>query len=273
MLQAKADDVVQATGEYRLFTKGWEVVVLQTVGEILRAERVKKGLTIKDIENAISIRALYIEAIEEGNYGIVPGEVYLKGFIRNYATFLGLDSQQIMEVYRQNKEQQTAAKAPPAPAPAEAPPPAAPGGSLTKWLVIAVVAAGVVAGVAWWSAGSNNAKPPAAQRQPEQAAQQRPAPPSASLPSAQPAAPASKVVITATYNGQCWTQIIADGKAIYEGIPKKGESLTWEAATRLTAKFGNAGAVDLVYNGSVVGKIGENGEVVAKTFTVNGMTQ
>ncbi|QDR80577.1 helix-turn-helix domain-containing protein [Sporomusa termitida] len=245
---------------------------MQTVGEILRAERVKKGLTIKDIENAISIRALYIEAIEEGNYGIIPGEVYLKGFIRNYATFLGLDSQQIMEVYRQNKELADA-KAPAAqPEETAAAPPAAAGGGLTKWLAIAIVAAGVVAGIAWWSAGSKNAEP--SQKQREQAAQQQlPAPPAAPLQAAQTAKPASKVVITATYNGQCWTQIIADGKEIYEGIPKKGESFTWEAANRLTAKFGNAGAVDLVYNGSVVGKIGENGEVVAKTFTLSDITQ
>ena len=247
--------------------------MLQTVGEILRAERVKKGLTIKDIENAISIRALYIDAIEEGNYGIVPGEVYLKGFIRNYATFLGLDSQQIMEVYRQNKEQSDE-KAPVAP-PAEtaaAPPAAASDGGFTKWLAIAVVAAGVVAGFAWWSAGSKTTEPPA-HKQPEQAAQQ-PASPAAPRQSAQPAkSAASKVVITATYNGQCWTQITADGKEIFEGIPKKGESFTWEASNRITAKFGNAGAVDLVYNGKVVGKIGGNGEVVARTFTLNDSTQ
>ncbi len=78
---------------------------MQTVGEFLRAERLKKALSIKDVESAISIRALYLNAIEEGDYDIVPGEVYLKGFIRNYATFLELDPQKAIELYSQNKEQ------------------------------------------------------------------------------------------------------------------------------------------------------------------------
>jgi hypothetical protein len=60
---------------------------------------------------------------------------------------------------------------------------------------------------------------------------------------------------------------------IYEGIPKSGESLTWEATSKLTAKFGNANAVDLVYNGNPVGKIGGSGEVVVKTFNLNDITQ
>jgi cytoskeletal protein RodZ len=247
---------------------------LQTVGEILRAERVKRGLSIKDIESAISIRALYLEAIEEGNYSIIPGEVYLKGFIRNYATFLGLDSQQVMEVYRQNKDQinedtLTVNQAETIPGP-----PLNNSGGLTKWLIIGIVAAGVVAGVAWWSSGAPKPEtPPAAQKQPEQATQQQSSQPISPSQSALPAKPASKVIITAKYNAQCWTQIIADGKEIYEGIPKNGESFTWEATTKLTAKFGNASAVDLVYNGIVVGKIGGSGEVVAKTFTLNGITQ
>ncbi|SMC64771.1 helix-turn-helix domain-containing protein [Sporomusa malonica] len=249
---------------------------MQTVGEILRAERVKKSLSIKDVESAISIRALYLNAIEEGNYSVIPGEVYLKGFIRNYATFLGLNPQQVMEVYRQNKGQ--ASELAPTVSQSETiqVSPASSGGGLKKWLIAAVVAAGVVAGLAWWSSGSQKpapAPPPSVTQQPGPATGQQPpqsAPPTQSV---APAKSAAKVSVTAKYNAQCWTQIMADGKEIYEGIPKSGESLTWEATSKLTAKFGNANAVDLVYNGSPVGKIGGSGEVVVKTFTINGITQ
>ncbi|HWQ60800.1 MAG TPA: helix-turn-helix domain-containing protein, partial [Negativicutes bacterium] len=72
---------------------------MPTVGEILRAEREKQGLTVKDIEKSTSIRALYIQAIEDGKYDVLPGEVYLKGFMRNYASFLGLDAKNLLEVY------------------------------------------------------------------------------------------------------------------------------------------------------------------------------
>ncbi|MCM0760121.1 MULTISPECIES: RodZ domain-containing protein [Sporomusa] len=256
---------------------------MQTVGELLRAERLKKDLSIKDVESAISIRALYLNAIEEGNYGVIPGEVYVKGFIRNYATFLGLDPQQVMEIYRQNKGQVT--ESVPESSQQEEPvsrPPQS-GNAWFKWLGIAVVAAGIVAGVTWWSSGSQKPVPTppsqsAAPKQPEPAMQQPAAQQPASNPmpstqSALPVQPAAKVIVNVKYNSQCWTQVMADGKEIYEGIPKRGESLTWEAVNTLTAKFGNAGAVEVVYNGNAVGKIGGNGEVIVKTFTLTGITQ
>ena len=70
------------------------------VGNILQSEREKQGLTIKDIENETSIRALYIESIEKGNQKALPSEVYVKGFIRNYAEFLHLDADALVQQYR-----------------------------------------------------------------------------------------------------------------------------------------------------------------------------
>ena len=55
------------------------------IGDKLRAEREKNNLTVKDVEKGTSIRALYIESIEAGEYAKLPGEVYTKGFIRNSA--------------------------------------------------------------------------------------------------------------------------------------------------------------------------------------------
>ena len=52
------------------------------VGDILRREREKQGLTIADIEKGTSIRRLYIEHIERGNIAELPGLVYAKGFVR-----------------------------------------------------------------------------------------------------------------------------------------------------------------------------------------------
>ena len=73
------------------------------VGDILRAERERRGLAIRDVEEATSIRALYIQSIEENKYDIIPGEVYLKGFIKTYANFLNLDGNAVVNQYRQEK--------------------------------------------------------------------------------------------------------------------------------------------------------------------------
>ncbi len=61
------------------------------VGDILRRERERQKLSVKDIEQGTSIRAVYIEAIENGEYDKLPGNVYTKGFIKNYGNFLKLE--------------------------------------------------------------------------------------------------------------------------------------------------------------------------------------
>lgn len=101
---------------------------MATVGQYLKETREGKGLSFKDVEAGTSIRALYIEAIETGAYETVPGEVYLKGFIRNYANFLGLDGAALVRRYKEEQgllsAAPTAAEAPPAQAvqePAAAP--------------------------------------------------------------------------------------------------------------------------------------------------------
>ena len=69
------------------------------VGDILRSARVKQGLTIADIEKGTSIRALYIESIEQSNIDNLPGMVYAKGFVRNYAGFLHLDAEELVQQF------------------------------------------------------------------------------------------------------------------------------------------------------------------------------
>ena len=50
------------------------------IGEKLKEARLKKNLTLTDVENITKIRARYIQALEEENFKILPGNVYIKGF-------------------------------------------------------------------------------------------------------------------------------------------------------------------------------------------------
>ena len=70
------------------------------VGELLRRSREEQGLNLTDIETATSIRAKYLQAIEDGDYSSLPGEVFAKGFVRNYAIILGLDGNEFMEIFK-----------------------------------------------------------------------------------------------------------------------------------------------------------------------------
>lgn len=67
------------------------------VGEIFRLKRAEMNLSLKEVENATSIRTTYLQAIEDGMIGQMISPVYAKGFIIKYAKFLSLNSDQILK--------------------------------------------------------------------------------------------------------------------------------------------------------------------------------
>lgn len=251
---------------------------METVGEILLTEREKRGLTVKDVEAATSIRALYISAIESNKFSVVPGEVYLKGFIRNYANYLGLNGQAMVDLYRQQQlpPTNTAVEAAQQDTEGNANTPENNNGSVTKWLIIGTVAL-ILAGGAWWFTSGREANPaqpipgnPAPNTAPMQPQAQVPIQPQ--VPVQTPATPTQQppktkpVVVAAKFTAECWAQITVDGKEVFEGIMEAGVLKTWEAEQTIVVKLGNAGAAELSYNGQPVGKLGGIGEVVVKKF-------
>ena len=74
---------------------------VQTVGEMLRNARLKRGITVAEVAEELCIRKAYITAIEDMDYDNIPPVPYGVGFIRNYAQFLGLNSDRIISSYRQ----------------------------------------------------------------------------------------------------------------------------------------------------------------------------
>lgn len=72
-----------------------------TLGELYKEKRSELNLSIKEVESATSIRSAYIEAIEDGTGGEMLSSVYMQGFMRQYAIFLGLDPEQLASEYKE----------------------------------------------------------------------------------------------------------------------------------------------------------------------------
>lgn len=68
-------------------------------GQYFRQQREERGLSLKEVENATSIRAVYLEAIEQGRFHQVISPIYAKGFVRQYANFIGLDGDRFIQEY------------------------------------------------------------------------------------------------------------------------------------------------------------------------------
>lgn len=73
---------------------------MRELGELLRKAREARGLAISDVQEATKIRSRYLEAIEQGDFEALPGEVYVKGFLRNYAEAVGLCGDEVVARYK-----------------------------------------------------------------------------------------------------------------------------------------------------------------------------
>ena len=72
---------------------------LRELGEYLKRTRETKGKTIEEVVDATKIRSRYLKAIEDGDFKVLPGIVYARGFVRGYADHLGLDGAKIANQY------------------------------------------------------------------------------------------------------------------------------------------------------------------------------
>lgn len=69
------------------------------IGGSLREARLKRNLTPADVQKAIRIRDRYLQALEEERWELLPGDAYVKGFLRTYADYLGLDGSLYVDEY------------------------------------------------------------------------------------------------------------------------------------------------------------------------------
>lgn len=72
---------------------------MSSIGNILRTERETQGRTLTEVSKAVYIKTKYLSALEEENFAAIPGEVYVKGFIRAYASYLGMDGEALVAQY------------------------------------------------------------------------------------------------------------------------------------------------------------------------------
>lgn len=75
-----------------------------SVGEILKKERERLGISLNKVEKEIRIRQKFLQAVEENNWSSFTSKVYIAGIIKNYSQFLGLDPQKTLAFFRRDYE-------------------------------------------------------------------------------------------------------------------------------------------------------------------------
>lgn len=69
---------------------------MKEIGDTFKKRRKELNLSLKEVENATSIRMAYLQSIEEGEVGKLISPIYAQGFVKQYANFLGVDGEAII---------------------------------------------------------------------------------------------------------------------------------------------------------------------------------
>ena len=248
---------------------------LASFGEELRREREIRGISLKEIADATKISKRFLEAIERNDHRTLPAPAFTRGFVRAYAHYVGLNSEEMVNRYNFavasddriekpphiEKYPQTPVRdiSPKPPAKRGIPPVYARINRNIIWSVLIMLALG---GVAYWAVqyrGQNEAEPADPTTVPVSTKAIVPPP----LPPPENPTDDSKLRLAVEVVKESWVVLEADGKTIVNGLMEPGERRTFEAEDAFRFRqIGNAAGLRLTLNGATVSPLGEDGEVV-----------
>jgi cytoskeleton protein RodZ len=78
---------------------------MKTVGSILKKAREERGLSHQEISQVIKIHPRFLRALEESNWGVFSSGVHAKGFLKNYANYLGLNPDEVLAFFRREYDE------------------------------------------------------------------------------------------------------------------------------------------------------------------------
>jgi len=247
---------------------------MPALGDEFRAAREARHLSLSDVAEQVHIRSTYLESIEHEDWSAIAAPVYVKGFLRTYARFLGLDQEDAVRRYVALVADGAIGSQPaPRPMGGSRPPPR---NSPSPLLWIGgVVAIALVAFVVWsfYQYRGQPAASGAMAAASPQADGAAPASDEASggasgSPAHVSSSKASTVLphsLTVRAKGDSWMSVSADGTSVFAGFLKAGTQKTFRGAT-VAMHAGNAGDVEVIANGKDIGALGGPGEVVDRTF-------
>ena len=225
---------------------------MSSFGETLKQERELRGISLREIADATNISRRFLEAIENDRLQILPGGVFRRAFIRQYASYLGLDADRVVEDFRQAHAPESKPSTSPPVGVSEG---AHPG---TLFVVALVVLAAVLSLMKLRPQDTSSpiaaAAPPSVtvSRQPIDRLYQ---------PQTSPAAEDDALVLTMDAQQSCWVKAEVDGEERLNRVLTAGESATIEADGEIVLSVGNAGGLSISVNNREGLPLGDSGEV------------
>lgn len=226
------------------------------IGRALRTARIRRGKSLEEASRETRVRTEYLVALEHETFDALLGDVYVRGFLRSYSRYLGLNPDKVLSVYER------AYGPPPEPdtATEDGPPPgAAPPKELASvhrrpnWLMAASVAAVVLLSAGAIGLLSRTKTPPVAVLT---------SPPPTSI-----ALPDRPVRVSVTALQDVSVMVAEDGSPVEELELERGEARSFEGETEIHLRLEVGGSARLEVNGQDLGAPGLPTEPYEETFT------
>jgi cytoskeleton protein RodZ len=281
---------------------------MDSPGTILRRARSQQGLELAELAARIKINRKYLEAMEADNWKNLPGGFFYKSFVRQYAGALGLSAEEIEAALAGVPVEEAPLPAPPPRKEKSRLRDLRPMMGGNSWglsrmlpslsfLLVVVVGCGVL--YTWWHRIENHAQadavssvinvPPPKQNTaqatiaqpvspPVSPQNQAPTttagqPPASAAESSQPNTPADDgdaVHLKLTATEDTWVRVTADGKTVFAGVIKGQETREVAGKENTRVRIGNAGGVQIEWNGRQIDSLGKRGEIREVVFTKDG---
>lgn len=253
-------------------------------GDWLRRQREMREISLRDIADRTKISLRYLQAMEDDRFDLLPAPIFAKGFLREYARYVGLSPDEVVNHYLSvqqqganeeevkdgvRKDSTLAGQRLARPRPVR-------NWTYGLFLFLAVlVLVALVAALAWYAERRRN-DPAADVTPPPMAAPPPPevAPVAEPLPT--PDRPRAPLDLTLDFKSTCWLEVTADGKRVLAQVMAQGESQPVEAQQSVQITLGDTSAAEIQVNGFAYplnGKPGEVRELVIDLETVRQLAE
>ncbi len=247
-----------------------------SIGARLAEARRRRGKSLQDIEAILRIRSQYLEALEKNDFEQIPGEAYAKAFLRSYASYLDLDSEELINEYV--KLRRSAEPHPPFKEPTLTSFPISGRILLLVFAVVLAFLAFILFRPLLFRGGGESTSPSQEETvsqptsQPVETETEEETMP---LFEEEPTVPplveeTKKVKITVKVVGSnSWLRVLVDGENEFEGILTQGEERTWEGTETVTLRIGRPSSVEVSKNGEKVELSSASQGIFEETFTAS----
>ena len=248
---------------------------MESFGDRLKLEREKQDFTLDQVEEDTKIRKHYLHLLEQEDFATLPARVYAVGFVRRYARFLGLNENELVEefkalAYNDSVKEEKYFSTPFQQADEPI------GGKMFTFknifsaLIFLVLAVWLGNMMVDFFIDRMDLEPQPSVSYTNNLAQEKDDV-AKEMPVSEEAPDENQTVnIMISAHQDCWLQIHVDGEEKYSAILLAGEEISFEGEKTIYLKAGNAGGLEIIYNGVEIPPIGNYGQVVEKEFALGG---